>query len=98
MLREAVRSPIAFLGGAFAGALSLSLDEEPLRSWIESTAAQARISAPAPWHFQMVATHLSICCCPAGLWQLSVAAIKSPSAGLWQLSIAASQSPSASVI
>lgn len=51
MLRAAFKEPIAFLGGAFAGALGLNLEEEPLRSWIERTASQASISAPVPpWH------------------------------------------------
>ena len=48
VLRAALKEPIAFLGGAFAGALGLNLEEEPLRSWIASTASQASTLAPSP--------------------------------------------------
>ncbi|KAK9809721.1 hypothetical protein WJX73_010131 [Symbiochloris irregularis] len=44
VLRQAVREPVAFWGGVFAGGLSLTLSEEPLRSWIERTSAEAGIS------------------------------------------------------
>jgi hypothetical protein len=44
ILRLAVKDPVAFTGGMFAGALKLSLNEDPLRSWIERTSALAGVS------------------------------------------------------
>ena len=38
-----LQEPIAFWGGFFAGTLSLTLSEEPLRSWIERTSAEAGV-------------------------------------------------------
>ena len=39
------QEPVAFLGGAVAGALALDLKEDPLKSWLASTAANAYASA-----------------------------------------------------
>ena len=39
-----VQEPTAFLGGFFAGFLGLSLDQDPLRNWIEQTAADPQAS------------------------------------------------------
>jgi hypothetical protein len=40
------QEPAAFWGGVFAGVLRLSLDADPLRTWVERTSAQARVSDP----------------------------------------------------
>lgn len=37
-----VQEPIAFLGGIFAGFLGLSLDQDPLKDWIQQTAADSQ--------------------------------------------------------
>ncbi|PNH02109.1 hypothetical protein TSOC_011937 [Tetrabaena socialis] len=42
ILRAAVKEPIAFWGGVFAGVLRLSLDQDPLRTWVDRTSSQAR--------------------------------------------------------
>ncbi|XP_031490681.1 UPF0426 protein At1g28150, chloroplastic [Nymphaea colorata] len=34
ILKEAIKEPVAFFGGAFAGLLRLNLNEEPLKDWI----------------------------------------------------------------
>lgn len=44
VLRQALQEPVAFWGGAFAGLFSLTLTEEPLKTWIENTSADAGIS------------------------------------------------------
>jgi len=41
ILRAAVKEPVAFWGGVFAGVLRLNLTEDPLKSWVERTASQA---------------------------------------------------------
>ncbi|GIL47852.1 hypothetical protein Vafri_4496 [Volvox africanus] len=42
ILRAAVKEPVAFWGGVFAGIFRLSLDQDPLRTWVERTSSQAR--------------------------------------------------------
>ncbi|GLC74341.1 hypothetical protein PLESTF_001501500 [Pleodorina starrii] len=42
ILRFAVKEPVAFWGGMFAGIFRLSLDQDPLRTWVERTSSQAR--------------------------------------------------------
>ncbi|KAG1677903.1 hypothetical protein FOA52_001321 [Chlamydomonas sp. UWO 241] len=37
ILRAVIKEPIAFWGGVFAGALGLSVTEDPLKSWIQRT-------------------------------------------------------------
>ncbi|KAL3163167.1 hypothetical protein ABBQ32_009575 [Trebouxia sp. C0010 RCD-2024] len=37
-----VQEPIAFLGGIFAGFLGLSLDQDPLKEWIQQTATDSQ--------------------------------------------------------
>ncbi|XP_040998890.1 UPF0426 protein At1g28150, chloroplastic isoform X2 [Juglans microcarpa x Juglans regia] len=37
ILKEALKEPVAFMGGMFAGLLRLDLKEEPLKEWIERT-------------------------------------------------------------
>ncbi|CAL0321079.1 unnamed protein product [Lupinus luteus] len=44
VLKEALKEPVAFLGGVFAGVLRLDLNEEPLKEWITRTAEAAGIS------------------------------------------------------
>ncbi|OIW07217.1 hypothetical protein TanjilG_02537 [Lupinus angustifolius] len=44
VLKEALKEPVAFLGGVFAGVLRLDLNEEPLKDWITRTAEAAGIS------------------------------------------------------
>lgn len=39
----ASQEPVAFWGGVFAGALGLNVDEDPLRSWLQRTAADAQV-------------------------------------------------------
>ncbi|KAK7269017.1 hypothetical protein RIF29_21732 [Crotalaria pallida] len=43
VLKEALKEPVAFLGGVFAGILRLDLNEEPLKEWITRTAEAAGI-------------------------------------------------------
>ncbi|KAE9589697.1 hypothetical protein Lal_00021601 [Lupinus albus] len=44
VLKEALKEPVAFLGGVFAGVLRLDLNEEPLKEWITRTVEAAGIS------------------------------------------------------
>jgi hypothetical protein len=46
VLRAALTEPVAFWGGVFAGALGLDEKEEPLRGWVERTAAAAGVRTP----------------------------------------------------
>jgi len=39
----ASQEPVAFWGGVFAGALGLNVDADPLRSWLQRTAADAQV-------------------------------------------------------
>lgn len=39
------QEPVAFLGGVLAGVLGLNLKEDPLRSWLERTSAEAGVSS-----------------------------------------------------
>lgn len=43
IVKEALKEPVAFLGGIFAGLLRLDLNEEPLREWVAKTAEAAGI-------------------------------------------------------
>jgi hypothetical protein len=50
LVRQAMKEPVAFFGGMFAGFLGLSVDDEasPLRKWVRDTSEAAGISrAPA---------------------------------------------------
>ena len=50
LVRKAMKEPVAFFGGMFAGFLGLSVDDEasPLRKWVRDTSEAAGISrAPA---------------------------------------------------
>ncbi|KAK4285702.1 hypothetical protein QN277_002364 [Acacia crassicarpa] len=44
IFKEAVKEPVAFMGGIFAGILRLDLEEEPLKEWITRTVESAGIS------------------------------------------------------
>mmetsp|Transcript_18870 Transcript_18870/g.52842 ORF Transcript_18870/g.52842 Transcript_18870/m.52842 type:complete len:129 (+) Transcript_18870:47-433(+) len=46
ILRTAVKEPVAFWGGIFAGALGLNLEEEPLKSFLERSSGQASDAPP----------------------------------------------------
>ncbi|EPS59377.1 hypothetical protein M569_15433, partial [Genlisea aurea] len=37
ILKEALKEPVAFLGGVVAGLLRLDLNEEPLKGWVSKT-------------------------------------------------------------
>ncbi|PIN09371.1 hypothetical protein CDL12_18049 [Handroanthus impetiginosus] len=37
ILKEALKEPVAFVGGIFAGLLRLDLNEEPLKEWVTRT-------------------------------------------------------------
>ena len=45
LLRKAMKEPVAFFGGVFAGLLGLSVDEpgSPLTAWVDSTATAAGV-------------------------------------------------------
>ncbi|KAK3246823.1 hypothetical protein CYMTET_43653 [Cymbomonas tetramitiformis] len=45
ILREAIKEPVAFFGGMFAGLLKLDLQDEPLREWVENTAKASGVPA-----------------------------------------------------
>lgn len=45
ILRELINQPIAFLGGFTSGLLRLSLEDDPLRSWLKQQGINP--SAPA---------------------------------------------------
>ena len=50
LVRQAMKEPVAFFGGMFAGFLGLSVDDEasPLRKWVQDTSEAAGVSrAPA---------------------------------------------------
>ncbi|KAG4997683.1 hypothetical protein AAZX31_10G164300 [Glycine max] len=44
IVKEALKEPVAFLGGMFAGILRLDLNEEPLKEWVTRTVEAAGIS------------------------------------------------------
>ncbi|XP_061369470.1 UPF0426 protein At1g28150, chloroplastic [Gastrolobium bilobum] len=44
IIKEALKEPVAFLGGMFAGILRLDLNEEPLKEWVTRTVEAAGIS------------------------------------------------------
>ncbi|KAL7098177.1 hypothetical protein ACP275_09G000900 [Erythranthe tilingii] len=46
ILREALKEPVAFVGGIFAGLLRLDLNEEPLKEWVGRTVEASGISSP----------------------------------------------------
>ncbi|KAI4351959.1 hypothetical protein L6164_006257 [Bauhinia variegata] len=44
IIKEALKEPVAFMGGMFAGLLRLDLEEEPLKEWVARTVEAAGIS------------------------------------------------------
>ncbi|KAG6549830.1 hypothetical protein Mapa_008811 [Marchantia paleacea] len=48
IVKEALKEPVAFLGGVFAGILRLDLNEEPLREWVAKTAEAAGVRPEDP--------------------------------------------------
>eukprot|EP01018_Ginkgo_biloba_P025462 Gb_33479 [translate_table: standard] len=44
IVKEALKEPIAFFGGVFAGLLRLDLKEDPLREWVARTAEAAGLN------------------------------------------------------
>ncbi|XP_020592471.1 UPF0426 protein At1g28150, chloroplastic [Phalaenopsis equestris] len=44
IVKEALKEPVAFLGGMFAGLLRLDLNEDPLKEWIERTVKSAGLN------------------------------------------------------
>ncbi|XP_044476571.1 UPF0426 protein At1g28150, chloroplastic [Mangifera indica] len=44
ILKEALKEPLAFAGGIFAGLLRLDLNEDPLKEWVTRTAEAAGIA------------------------------------------------------
>lgn len=44
VLQGALKEPVAFFGGLFAGLLRLDLKEDPLREWVAKTAEAAGIN------------------------------------------------------
>ncbi|KAJ8467905.1 hypothetical protein OPV22_030457 [Ensete ventricosum] len=45
ILKDALKEPVAFMGGVFAGLLRLDLNEDPLRDWISKTVEASGITA-----------------------------------------------------
>ncbi|XP_057787719.1 UPF0426 protein At1g28150, chloroplastic [Salvia miltiorrhiza] len=44
ILKEALKEPVAFVGGIFAGLLRLDLNEDPLREWVARTVEASGIA------------------------------------------------------
>ncbi|CAA0820987.1 UPF0426 protein - chloroplastic [Striga hermonthica] len=44
ILKEALKEPVAFVGGIFAGLLRLNLNEEPLKEWVSRTVEASGLS------------------------------------------------------
>ncbi|XP_042507507.1 UPF0426 protein At1g28150, chloroplastic-like [Macadamia integrifolia] len=44
ILKEALKEPVAFMGGMFAGLLRLDLNEDPLKEWITRTVESSGIA------------------------------------------------------
>ncbi|KAK6646185.1 hypothetical protein PHAVU_L006501 [Phaseolus vulgaris] len=44
IVKDALKEPVAFLGGMFAGILRLDLNEEPLKEWVTRTVEASGIS------------------------------------------------------
>ncbi|GMH17441.1 hypothetical protein Nepgr_019282 [Nepenthes gracilis] len=44
VLKEALKEPVAFLGGMFAGLLRLDMNDDPLKEWIKRTVEAAGIT------------------------------------------------------
>ncbi|XVF12173.1 hypothetical protein REPUB_Repub08aG0091500 [Reevesia pubescens] len=44
ILKQAVKEPVAFMGGMFAGILRLDLNEDPLKEWVAKSVEASAIS------------------------------------------------------
>ncbi|KAK9266256.1 hypothetical protein L1049_000044 [Liquidambar formosana] len=44
ILKDALKEPVAFMGGMFAGILRLDLNEDPLREWVTRTVEASGIT------------------------------------------------------
>ncbi|XP_078167578.1 UPF0426 protein At1g28150, chloroplastic [Carex rostrata] len=44
IVRDALKEPVAFLGGVFAGLLRLDLNEDPLKEWVSRTVEASGIA------------------------------------------------------
>ncbi|KAJ3680323.1 hypothetical protein LUZ60_016601 [Juncus effusus] len=44
IIKDALKEPVAFLGGVFAGLLRLDLNEDPLKEWISKTVEASGIT------------------------------------------------------
>ncbi|KAJ8768189.1 hypothetical protein K2173_021129 [Erythroxylum novogranatense] len=44
IIKEALKEPVAFMGGLFAGLLRLDLNEEPLKEWLTRTVESSGVS------------------------------------------------------
>ncbi|XVF53691.1 hypothetical protein PTKIN_Ptkin05aG0119200 [Pterospermum kingtungense] len=44
ILKQAIKEPVAFMGGMFAGILRLDLNEDPLKEWVARTVEASGIS------------------------------------------------------
>ncbi|XP_008813341.1 UPF0426 protein At1g28150, chloroplastic [Phoenix dactylifera] len=45
VIKDALKEPVAFMGGMFAGLLRLDLNEDPLKEWITRTVDASGIAA-----------------------------------------------------
>ncbi|KAL3374334.1 hypothetical protein AABB24_006023 [Solanum stoloniferum] len=45
ILKEALKEPVAFAGGMFAGLLRLDLNEDPLKEWVSRTVEASGVTA-----------------------------------------------------
>ncbi|KAM3319361.1 UPF0426 protein, chloroplastic [Capsicum baccatum] len=45
ILKQAVKEPVAFAGGIFAGLLRLDLNEDPLKEWVARTVEASGVTA-----------------------------------------------------
>ncbi|CAM8975242.1 hypothetical protein QQ045_028548 [Rhodiola kirilowii] len=45
LVKEALKEPVAFMGGMFAGLLRLDLNEDPLREWVTRTVEASGLTA-----------------------------------------------------
>ncbi|KAK2655196.1 hypothetical protein Ddye_008248 [Dipteronia dyeriana] len=45
IVKEALKEPVAFVGGMFAGLLRLDLEEDPLKEWVTRTVEASWITA-----------------------------------------------------
>ncbi|KAL2478877.1 hypothetical protein Fot_47891 [Forsythia ovata] len=44
LVKEALKEPVAFLGGMFAGFLRLDLNEDPLKEWVARTVEASAVT------------------------------------------------------